>query len=113
MDRMSLSNIIAFACKRHAGQPAGLPQSYFGAAGPKPGRNPVAWREAPLRRGEAWEQGWAQRWGSCRPRSRPRRRREKVTADNNVSGARAEGLLLCGDRRAKRCPTLGGSSWPR
>ena len=40
MDHMSRSNVIAFACKRHAGQPAGLPQSYFGAAGRKPGRRP-------------------------------------------------------------------------
>ena len=67
MDRMSLSNIIAFACKRHAGQPAGLPQSYFGAAGPKPGRNPVALREAPLRGGEACGEGLWEGWGCvCR-----------------------------------------------
>ena len=70
---MSLYNIIAFACKRGTpGSRLACPKAGFGAAGHKPGRNPVAGREAPLRRGEAWEQGWAEGWGSvCRsPKTR-------------------------------------------
>jgi len=70
MDHMSRSNyFIAFACSEGTlGLPA-CPKAGFGAAGPKPGRSPVAWFDSSLRRGEAWKEGSAEGWGGvCRSR---------------------------------------------